>query len=128
MDMVLMALIAIAAQIGLPAQQPRGSIEGVVIKLGTGEPLSNARVQLNLEDTQAQEQPNRPGPTEDFHRTAKSDPNGRFIFENVTPGSYRLIATYDGGYVPAEYGQRSSNERGTSFEIAAGQRMAGVQL
>src|SRR5213078_4613799 len=57
-----------------------------------------------------------------------SDGNGRFILENVTPGKYRLIATYDGGYVPAEYGQRSPTGEGIPFEIAAGQKMTGIQL
>ncbi len=127
--MLLMALIALVARIGLPAQQPRASIEGVVIKLGTGEPLANASVQLNLEDAQTEQRPGQQRPREDFHRNAKSDRDGRFIFENVAPGNYRLIATHDGGgYVPAEYGQRTPTEEGTKFEIAAGQKMTGVQL
>jgi protocatechuate 3,4-dioxygenase beta subunit len=127
MNILLMALIALAARIGPPAQQPRASIEGMVVRLGTSEPLPNATVQLNLEDAQAVP-PGGPRPREDFHRTAKSDRDGRFIFENTVPGTYRLIATYDGGYVPAEYGQRSITEQGISFEIAAGQRMTGIQL
>src|SRR5262249_31894866 len=124
MNMPLIALIA------LLVQQPQASVEGVVIKLGTGEPIANASVQLNLEDgQQPEDRPVRPRPREDFHHNAKSDANGRFIFENVVPGNYRLIATYDnGGYVPAEFGQRSPTEQGTSFELAAGQRMTGVQL
>src|SRR5437016_2337750 len=116
MNMLLIAFIALAVQIGLPIRQPEASIEGVVSKLGTGEPLANANVQLNPENTQG------------AHRTSKSDRNGRFVFENVVPGNYRLIATYEGGYVPAEYGQRSPTEQGTIFEIAAGQNMTGVQL
>src|SRR6478672_986486 len=101
MNILMVALIA------LLVQQPRASVEGVVIKMGTGEPLANANVQLNLEDAQQpEERPGRPPrPLEDFHHNAKSDANGRFTFENVAPGNYRLIATYDGGYVPSEYGQ-----------------------
>jgi hypothetical protein len=128
MNMLLMALIALVAGIGLPTQQPQASIEGVVIKLGTGEPLANASVQLSREDAQAEARSNFPRPREDFHRMAKSDRNGRFSFENVATGNYRLIATYEGGYVPAEYGQRSPTEPGINFEIAAGQKMTGVEL
>src|SRR5262245_33948323 len=129
MNVPLMVLIGLVSRIGLAPQQPRASIEGVVVKLGTGEPLANANVQLNLEDSQPGERlGGRPRPREDFHRTAKSDRTGRFIFENVTPGTYRLIATYEGGYVPAEFGQRSPTEQGASFDIAAGQKMTGVQL
>src|SRR5437762_9841139 len=110
MNMLLIALIALIAGIGGAPQQPRASIEGMVVKLGTGEPLANASVQLNLEDSQdrrseSAERADSARPREDFHRTAKSDTNGRFIFANVAPGNYRLIATYEGGYVPAEYGQ-----------------------
>src|SRR5689334_20663737 len=123
MNILMMALIA------LLVQEPRASVEGVVIKMGTGEPLAGANIQLNLEDAQQPEdRPVRPRPREDFHHNAKSDANGRFVFENVAPGNYRLIATYDGGYVPAEYGQRSPAEQGTSFELTPGQRMTGIQL
>ena len=123
MNMLLIALITLIARVGA-AQQPGASIEGVVVKLGTGEPLANASVQLNLEDSQdrrsesAERGADSARPREDFHRTAKSDTNGRFIFANVAPGNYRLIATYEGGYVPAEYGQRSPTGQGINFEIA----------
>lgn len=126
--MLLMALIALAARIAMPAQQLPASIEGTVIKMGTAEPVAGASIQLNLETTQAEGPAGRPRPREDFHHTAKSGRDGRFIFENVSPGTYRLIATYEGGYVPAEYGQRSPTEQGASFEIAAGQKMTGIQL
>jgi protocatechuate 3,4-dioxygenase beta subunit len=123
MNILMVALIA------LLVQQPRASVEGVVTKMGTGEPLPNANVQLNLEDAQQpEERPVRPRPREDFHHNAKSDANGRFVFEDVAPGTYRLIATYDGGYVPAEYGQRFPTEQGTIFELTPGQRMTGIQL
>jgi protocatechuate 3,4-dioxygenase beta subunit len=122
MNILLMALLA------LVVQEPRASIEGVVIKMGTRDPLPNASIQLNLQNGQPEDRPARPRPREDFHHTAKSDANGRFLFEDVAPGSYRLIATYEGGYVPAEYGQRSLTEQGTAFEITAGQKMTGVQL
>jgi hypothetical protein len=127
MDMLVMALIALLTRVALPTPQAPASIEGLVIKLGTGEPLPNAGVQLNLEVAPSDDRPDIL-PRKDFHRSVKSDRNGRFIFENVAPGNYRLIATYEGGYVPGEYGQGSPTGQGTSFEIAAGQKMTGVQL
>ena len=122
-------LIAFALQVPAPPQQP-ASIEGIVIKLGSGEPLADAKVQLDLvERLERRSEPMQP-PTspENFHRMARSDRNGRFVFQNVVPGDYRLIVTRDGGYVPAEYGQRSPTGQGISFEIAAGQKMTGIQL
>jgi protocatechuate 3,4-dioxygenase beta subunit len=128
MNMLLFTLLALSAQIGLPSQQAAGSIEGIVINLGTAEVLANAGVQLIPADAQAGVRPGAPRPKPGSHRTSKSDPNGRFIFENVAPGNYRLIATYEAGYVPAEYGQRSPTGEGTTFQIAPGQKMTGVQL
>ena len=129
MSMRFIFLITLALQVPSPPQ-PAASIEGVVIKLGSGEPLADAKVQLDLVDRLERRsgpmQP--PTPPENFHRTARSDRNGRFVFQNVVPGDYRLIATRDGGYVPAEYGQRSPTGQGINFEIAAGQKMTGIQL
>ena len=124
MNLLLIALAAMAGAIQAQPQRPSASIEGVVVKLGTGEPLANASVQLNMEQPPSSEIPRG----EQFHRKAKSDSNGRFIFENVAPGEYRLIATYEGDFVPAEYGQRSPTGEGIPFEIAAGQKMTGIQL
>jgi protocatechuate 3,4-dioxygenase beta subunit len=121
MSLGLIALAAWISALQAPPQRASASIEGVVVKLGSGEALPDANIQLNLEGTDVR-------PIEDFHRTARSDRNGRFIFENVAPGRYRLIATYDGGYVPAEHGQRAPTQEGSSFEISAGQRMTGIQL
>jgi protocatechuate 3,4-dioxygenase beta subunit len=113
-----MVLIALAARVGLPAQEPGASIEGVVVKLGSGEPIANAGVRLTVQDA----------PRAGAPPTAKSDSNGRFFFDNVAPGTYRLFASYDGGFVPAEYGQRTPTGEGTALAIAAGQKITGVQL
>src|SRR5262249_33661031 len=64
---------------------------------------------------------------DEFHRTAKSDSNGRFSFQNVLSGEYQLLALQD-GFVPGEFGQRSPTSEGIHFQVAAGQRMTGVQL
>jgi len=118
MNILLMVLAALAVRVGVPAQQPGASIEGVVVKLGSGEPIANADVRLSFQE------PVRPGRPP----TAKSDSNGRFFFENVAPGTYRLFASVDGGFVPAEYGQRTPTGEGIALAIAAGQKIVGVQL
>jgi hypothetical protein len=126
MTLFLIAFAALVATFqAQPPQTPSASIEGVVVKLGTGEPLAGATVQLKTE---------LPGEASGWNlasqvrRTANSDRNGRFIFESVTPAEYRLIATYDGEYVPAEYGQRSPTGEGIRFEVVAGRKMTGIQL
>jgi protocatechuate 3,4-dioxygenase beta subunit len=112
------------------SQQPsRATVDGLVIKLGSGEALPDATVELSLSGKSDDPRFVRPGQPPDFHRKATTDRNGRFIFENVIPGQYQLVATYAaGGYVPAEYGQRSPTGKGIDFEIVTGQRMSGIQL
>ena len=118
MNILLMVLAVLAVRVGVPAQQPGASIEGVVVKVGSGEPIANAEVRLSFQDAP---RPGRPP-------TVKSDSNGRFFFENVAPGTYRLFASVDGGFVPAEYGQRTPTGEGTVVAIAADQRITGLQL
>jgi len=118
MNILLMVLAALAVRLGVPAQQSGASIEGVVVKLGSGEPVANAEVRLSFQDAP------RPGSPP----TTKSDSNGRFFFENVAPGTYRLFASVDGGFVPVEYGQRTPTGEGTAVAIAADQKITGLQL
>ena len=123
--LLLIVLAALIASAQASPQQPIASIEGVVVKLGTGEPLANASVQLN---TEFPGEPSGWNISQQVRRTARSDRSGRFVFESVRAGVYRLIATYEGEYVPAEYGQRSPTGEGIPFEIVAGQKMTGIQL
>ncbi len=49
MNLLLFVLAAIGGAFQAQPQRSPASIEGVVIKLGTTQPLANANVQLNLE-------------------------------------------------------------------------------
>jgi beta-lactamase regulating signal transducer with metallopeptidase domain/5-hydroxyisourate hydrolase-like protein (transthyretin family) len=110
----------------LPAQQSAAaSIEGVVLKLGTQEPIAGVTVELSRRAAS-----NTP---EVITRTTATD--GKFAFQNLQPGDYRLIGAVGGGqrgawggYSPAEYGQRSLRGRGISIPLAAGQVMKDARL
>jgi len=104
---------------GLLLQAP-ASVDGVVVKLGSGEPLAAANVQLHPEKGS--------GPQELHLYNATTGTDGKFNFNNVAPGVYRLIATRSGGYVPGEYGQRLPTREGIPITISAGQKVSGVQL
>jgi len=122
----------------LMAQNGTASIEGIVVKMGSGEPIAGSKVTL---DPSGPIDPSQ-GPIPCPIRTAGEPPegclrlstattgaDGRFVLSGIAPGSYRLIATRSGGgFVPGEYGQRSPTGEGISFNLAAGQRMMGVQL
>src|SRR5215469_4638480 len=103
MNFLLTVLVALAVQ------QPGASVEGVVVKLGSGEPIANAEVRLSSQSNL---------PIAGRIPPTKTDSNGRFFFDNVSPGTYRIFATSDGGFVPAEYGQRSPTGEGNALAIA----------
>jgi len=95
------------------AQQPApAGIEGIAVRYGTGEPLSNAKLEI------------RSG-SETQSTTTESD--GKFYFPALPPGAYRIFAWRD-GFWPAEYGQRWVDGPGQSITLASGQRLRDVQI
>ncbi len=107
---VLLAVVPIMAQ----DRPPLSAVDGVVVRLGTAEALADADVELTQTG----------GPS--FRITTGSD--GRFTFQNLEPGEYRLTATHDGGFMPTEYGQRNPNGGGIPFTLTNNQRLIGVRL
>ncbi|HLQ78003.1 MAG TPA: carboxypeptidase-like regulatory domain-containing protein, partial [Terriglobia bacterium] len=129
------------------------SIEGIVVKRGTNEPIANVDLELSrVEGTTAA--PLGRGVAEAFasilYSTAQGLPaqgatpppilapevkytktgaNGRFAFKDLKEGKYRLVAIQGGGtYYPVEYGQHDLRQRGLNFPIAAGQAKNDVKL
>ena len=92
------------------------SVEGVVARLGTGEPLPRATVTLSNDRYPSQV------------LSTATDASGRFSFLKVPPGEYRLQASRQGPYIPAEYGQRNLGERGIPITIGPGQKITGIRL
>src|SRR5437660_12105327 len=129
----LAVLLATQAPAGGP-QAPAASIEGVVIKMTSGEPVAGAKVTLEI----APAGPGGPalscaiqsvpGPALCDPKTVITGTDGKFLLTGVVPGSYRLIATHTGGYVPAEYGQRSATGPGIPLEVMNGQQATGIEL
>jgi len=142
------ALFLLMLQAPVP-QQPAApaapaSIEGTVARALTGESLSkvtvtlteirspaNTAAQLQTAgiSTSSQEytiliaQLGRSGATQVVTTTS----DGRFLFENLKPGTYSLRATL-GGYSTAEYGQRGPNGPGMAITLRAGQKLQGISL
>ena len=59
--------------------------------------------------------------------TATTDGGGKFVFQNVRPGRYRLVAARD-GFVQSEYGQRGPGLTGTPLNVAAKQELKDVRI
>jgi hypothetical protein len=149
MTIAAIAMFLLLAQNATP-QQPAApaapaSIEGVVVKAVTGESLSKVTVavtEVRSSNIPAANipfavDPNSPefalvvssinqrntGPSQ----VATTASDGKFLFENLKPGTYSLKATL-GGYSPAEYGQRGPNGRGINITVKAGQKIQGISL
>jgi protocatechuate 3,4-dioxygenase beta subunit len=115
MNLLRLMLVLFVAQSQPAPQAARGSIDGFVVKLGTSQPVSKARVMLTRNQ----------GRGESYAATTES--GGRFAFQNLEPGEYRLSVTRN-GYVRSEYGQRSLNRPGLPLTVNAGQKVSDVVL
>jgi hypothetical protein len=83
--MLQIALIALLSQNAVVQQPTAGAIQGVVVKAGTVEALSKAIVEVRGDAESA---------SAVYTTTTESD--GRFLFRNVRPGRYRLVASRSG--------------------------------
>lgn len=122
---------------GQPAIPILGAIEGIVVKRGTNEPIPGGTVELaRLEGTASF--PLNPGAAQAYARLpplvrppelppalapevqyASTGDSGRFVFRNLKPGGYRLVAKEGSGlYYTAQYGQR--DPRGPGFLLPLG--------
>ena len=91
MNTLRTALVLLA----LMQPQTPGAVQGIVLKHGSGEPISGARVELIRTD----------GTTPQSYSSV-SAPDGTFIIQNARPGEYRIAASRT-GYLRREFGQRS---------------------
>jgi len=134
-----MKLSAIAALIFLvlPQQNPvsKGSIEGLVLHIATGDPVPGARVTLTRVQTPPTALPSVPGappppappqPASPLlpqnNPAVNTDSQGKFIFKDVDPGQYRIQAA-NNGYARTEYGQRVFGAQGTAVSVVAAQAL-----
>ncbi len=95
---IFSVLVLCSSVVPVIAAQPTGSIEGIVI-LPTGDPAHRVTVLLA-----------------ELSRIVETDDDGRFVFENVPPGAYDVLAF-----------QSMLNSQLTGIEVAAGQ-IRSVQL
>lgn len=94
--------------------QPTASIEGVIIRTGTSDPVARAKVTITPDGGAAP-------------RVVNADGEGRFVIRDVAAGRYRLNAARD-GFVTAEYGQRGPNSSGVPLNLADRQAVKDVSI
>lgn len=87
------------------------SISGLVVRIGTNEPIRKARVDLYRMDE---------------HRNGYrefTDAAGRFLVEDIEPGRYQLQVSRV-GYMTQSYGQDSSSGSGMVLTLVPGRKIA----
>ncbi len=109
------ALLIIAALILQAAPKP-ATLKGHVTRDGSGAAVAHARIVVARVG----------GALSDYH-TVLSDPNGRFEFSGLPPGSYRLYATHE-GYLQAEYGRRPASPIGVPVRLLEGQTSSDLDV
>jgi Carboxypeptidase regulatory-like domain len=91
-----------------PLAQAPASVEGFVVQSGTSTPVPGARVSMGGAST-------------------TTDENGRFVFPDVQPGRYRIVANHN-AYIPAQYGERGREAMGADVTISPGQVVKGIAI
>jgi hypothetical protein len=115
---LLFLLAAPAQQTTTPNPADLCTIQGVVVKVGTGEPLSKATVE-------AWPVVNRTGRDESAGSFAETDDMGRFELKDLTPGRYFLSAEHN-GFSPQQYGQRTPEGAGAILSLSRGQTVPNI--
>ncbi len=90
------------------------SIQGQVLNSATGDPISNAQMELLGGDTS-------------HEPSTRSDTSGHFSFSGVPPGTYRISAVHTGFLAHAPMGLGSSGSE-LSITVAANQTPDNVDL
>ncbi|MBI4472715.1 MAG: carboxypeptidase regulatory-like domain-containing protein [Acidobacteria bacterium] len=99
--------------------QQTGTIEGIVVKLGTSEPLAGARVAMT--------KPGAPAGASPAYATT-TNAEGKFSITGIQPASYRLFANRPDGFMTAEYGQTRSHVRGVPITVGIGQTLRSANM
>ncbi|HET9217978.1 MAG TPA: carboxypeptidase-like regulatory domain-containing protein [Terriglobia bacterium] len=110
-----------------PAQQQRplpGTIQGVVLQAGSGDPVPKAQVTLSRVFTPpaAGATPAAPPLPVATIPPVITDTDGKFAFTDLEPGAYRIVAGRN-GFVRMNYGERYPGGPGTIVTLPAGQTL-----
>ena len=103
---LLGGVLALAA-FQTPAPQKKASLQGKVSGAVGGEPIKKATVMLSGHGSMS---------------STETNEKGEFLFENLEPGRYTLVAQKT-GFAPGAYGARGNSMSGVPLNLTAGQEV-----
>jgi protocatechuate 3,4-dioxygenase beta subunit len=103
------AMLVLVLPLLLHAQDTRCSVDGMVVNSATGEPVRRAAVSLRR--TEPGQSKTSPGTY-----TVPADAQGKFLFADIEPGAYNLVAERSGFAQP---------KRNNSIKLEPGQKSTG---
>jgi hypothetical protein len=102
-----------AILVALTTQARPGSVEGLVVRVETSEPIAKAVVEISG------------GNGTRFAASTGSD--GRFEFKNLVPGSYKLTVSKS-GYLDGGYGKRGPNGQPLTLKVETSQSIKDLRM
>src|SRR4029453_7036960 len=107
------------AQAASRSNETTARLRGRVVAADTGKPVAGAIV--TVVDTRAS------NPTERQGRWIRTDADGRWEAQGLSPGAYTLSVS-KAGYLKIEYGQKRPFERGKRLDVLAGQLLDRIDM
>ena len=127
------ALVLVTLQNPVPVPQlsqvPVGSIEGIVLRADSADPIAKAQVLLTrvIPPPPPGANPATPVTPPPPIPPVITDASGKFSFKELEPGTYRLAAIKN-GFVRHEYGARTAGGAGAPISLPAGQSMKDISF
>jgi 5-hydroxyisourate hydrolase-like protein (transthyretin family) len=127
------ALVLVTLQNPVPVPQlsqvPVGSIEGIVLRADSADPIAKAQVLLTrvMPPPPPGANPATPVTPPPAIPPVITDASGKFSFKELEPGTYRLAAIKN-GFVRHEYGARTAGGAGAPISLPAGQSMKDISF
>jgi protocatechuate 3,4-dioxygenase beta subunit len=124
---LLLLLVQIGNVPGTPQQQrvEKASIEGVVLRSGSGEPLGRAQVKLLRVVADDSTFDGAGDPETNGLPSVLTESDGKFLLKDLDPGQYRITVVRN-GYAEQSYGQKSANSPGRIINLISGEVVKNV--
>jgi protocatechuate 3,4-dioxygenase beta subunit len=118
--------LSLFSSTSLSQQVPAGSIEGIVVRADTEQPIANVQVFLTAGSAPARPLAMAAGSANPI-ASVTTGADGKFAFKDLKPEKYRVSATGN-GFGPGEFGQRAFDGQGRPIFLDTGQSVKNANI